>query len=113
MGDKVYFQGDAGIEMWYVRFTKSPDCPWHEALAADNEQFPPYIYNDYNGMAPITAGGYHGRVLVWGGADILMITRINGIETKFREVYHNYGSLRCAGYEALLDDARIAEMVKK
>ena len=113
MGDKVYFKGDAGIEMWYVQFTKSPDCPWHEALPEDNPQFPPYIYHDYHGMAPITAGGYYGRVLVWGGSDILMITRINGIETKFKEVYPHYGSDRCAGYEALLDEARIAEMVKK
>ena len=113
MGDKVYFQGDAGIEMWYVRFTKSPYWPWYEALAADNEQFPPYIYNDYNKEAPIITSSHNERVLVWGGADILMITRINGIWTKFREVYHNYGSLRCAGYEAVLDDARIAEMVKK
>ena len=103
----------AGIQMWGVRFTKSPDCPWHEALAEDNPQFPPYIYNDYNGMAPITASGYHGRVLVLGGSDILMITRINGIETKFREVYQYYGSEKCAGYRAVLDEARIAEMVKK
>ena len=113
MGDKVYFQGDAGIEMWGVQFTKSPDCAWREALAADNEQFPPYIYNHYNGMAPIIVGGSYKRVVVWGGADILMITRINGIETKFMEVYPHYGSEKCSGYHALLDEARIAEMVKK
>ena len=111
MGDKV--QDEAGIHMWGVRFIKSPDCPWHEALAADNKQFPTYIYNDYNEEVPITAGGYSRRVVIWGGTDILMITMINGITTKFREAYPRFGSERCAGYEAVLDDARIAEMVKK
>ena len=113
MGDKVHFQGDAGIEMWEVQFTKSPYWPWYEAHPKDNPQFPPYIYNDYNKEAPIIASGHNERVLVWGGADILMITRINGIETKFKEVYPHYASGKCSGYHALLDDARIAEMVKK
>ena len=110
---QAYFQKLAdegtGIEMHGVTFVPENDrYVWYNATTKNNPQFPPYISSCCTGSDVCMAiGGNKKSVIVWGDSDVLHITKINDIRTKF-EKYQSEGR---PGYEAMLTEAEVKAMV--
>ena len=109
---QAYFQKLAdegtGIEMYGVTFVPEKDYVWYDATTKNNPQFPPYISSGgKNSDICMCVGGNKKSIIVWGDSDILYITKINDVRTKFEKCQPEGRP----GYEAILTEAEVKAMV--